>query len=526
MSRKIVTTLKNVGVSIALLFGIISCEQDLEDIAIGLVDNPYFSVGDTIFEVIAYNINIDSSRVDNNNLSRIPPLSLLGVNRDENFGHKKSAVLSQLNLPLLGVDFGLNATIDTVILDIPYFATKSEEDQDAVDPETGDPILDEGGNPIQVPDFTLDSVYGNTSQKFQIIVNELGTYLNELDPDDPTKKKAYYSDKEYQLEDELFSGDFITNRNDTVLYVLRKDLDGDPNTIDQIDTIKALGGVPSMKFNLNEEFFQNNFIDNPNSGDFDSNANFIRFFKGLYVDADGQDGALTNIAGLNATMTIYYSNDVENDGETVRIAQTMRFPFAGVRTAKYENSYAGFPIEDDLLNPDKENGEAKLYVQGAAGTEVIIELFSPETLEMLRNEDLLINEANLKIYIDNAQNDEVPNRLFLYNYDDDSTLKDFRIDGLGRVYGGELQYDDDGNPESYKFRITYYISDVLDLTNPIKLSKLALKNFVTADIPTIGVLDTVVRDYNWIPKGVVLKGNLPELDEKRIKLELFYSKSK
>ena len=45
MSRKIVSTLKNVGVSIALLFGIIACEKDLEDIAIGLVDNEYFSVG-------------------------------------------------------------------------------------------------------------------------------------------------------------------------------------------------------------------------------------------------------------------------------------------------------------------------------------------------------------------------------------------------------------------------------------------------------------------------------------------------
>ena len=60
MSRKIVTTLRSVGVSIALLFGIIACEKDLEDIAIGLVDNQHFSVGDSIFEVIAYSINIDS----------------------------------------------------------------------------------------------------------------------------------------------------------------------------------------------------------------------------------------------------------------------------------------------------------------------------------------------------------------------------------------------------------------------------------------------------------------------------------
>ncbi len=524
MSRKIVTTLKYVGLSISLFFGIISCEKDLEDIAIGLVDNQYFSVGDTIFEVIAYNVNVDSSRVDNN--SSELPLSLLGVKRDENFGIKKSTFISQFYLPLGGVDFGDNATIDTVILDIPYFATKSEEDQDATDPETGEPIEDEDGNPIQVPNFTLDSVYGNTSQAFNITINELGTYLNELDPDDPTKKNAYFSDKEYQLEAELFSDDFKTNRNDTVLYVLRKNLDGDPNTIDDIDTIKSLGTVPSMKFNLDENFFKNNFIDNPNSSDFDSNANFIRFFKGLYVDANGLDGALINAAGSNASMTIYYTNDVETNGEIVRTARAMRFPFGGVRTAKYDNNYSGSPVENAVLNPDLENGERKLYVQGAAGTEVVIELFSQETLEMLRNENLLINEANLNFYIDNNQDDELPLILFLYNYDDNSTLKDFRVDGGSGVFGGRLQYDDDGNPVSYKFRITYYISDVLDLTNPIKLSKLALRNFLFTDVPTIGVLDTVVKDYNWIPKGVVLKGNLPELDKERIKLEIFYSKSR
>jgi len=525
MSRKIVTTLRNVGLSIGLLFGIISCEKDLEDIAIGLIDNPYFSVGDTIFNVIAYNINVDSSRVDNNNTAKTP-LYLIGVNRDNNFGMKKTTLISQVYLPVGGVNFGDNATIDTVILDIPYYATRSIEDQDAIDPETGEPIDDEDGNPIQVPNFTLDSVYGNTSQEFNIKVSELGTYLNELDPDNPTKKKSYYSDREYELDAELFSDDFKTNRNDTVLYVLRRTLDDDPNTIDDIDTIKGQASIPSMKFNLDEDFFKINFIDNPNSGDFDSNASFVRFFKGLYVDANGPDGALINVAGLNASMTIYYTNDVISGDETLRKARTMRFSFAGVRTAKYENDYSGFPIEDDLLFPDVENGEAKLYVQGASGTEAIIELFSPETLEMLRNENLLINEAKLKVYIDNNQNDEVPMRLFLYNYDDNSTLKDFRLDGGTGVFGGDLQYDDDGNPENYEFRITHYISEVLDLAKPKKSSKLAIKNFVNTDIPTIGVLDTIVKDYNWIPKGVVLKGNLPQLDDKRIKLVLFYSKSK
>ena len=33
----------------------------------------------------------------------------------------------------------------------------------------------------------------------------------------------------------------------------------------------------------------------------------------------------------------------------------------------------------------------------------------------------------------------------------------------------------------------------------------------------------VVPNFNWIPKGVVLKGNLPSLEDKRMKLQIYYS---
>ena len=538
MLRKIVSPLKKVGIALTMLFVVIACEKDLEDIAIGLVDNEYFSTGDSIFEVLAYTVHDEPSRVDNNWASRTP-LYLLGINKDENFGYKKSALISQAFLPLTGVDFGDNAVIDTVILDIPYYATRSLEDQNATDPDTGEIIEDEDGNPISVPDFTLDSVYGNRSQAFNIKINELETYLNVLDPEDPTKNKSYYSDKDYELNSELFNDDFKTNRNDTVLYVLRKNLDDDPNTIDQIDTIKAQGSVPSMKFSLDENFFQQNFIDNFNQSDFDSNDNFVRFFKGFYIDANGDDGALINVAAANARFTIYYTNDeIVNElgsedlngngvfgesGVTVREAHRVGFPFGGVRTGKYENNVSGYPVDDALLNPDMVNGEKKLYVQGAAGTKSIIKLFSNETLEDLRSGQFLINEANLTIYLDDNQNQEVPRQLFLYNYDDNSTLVDYRVEGASGVYGGRLQYDDDGNPESYKFRITFFVSDLVKSTNTEESTKLALRNYLTTDVPTVGVLDTIIQDFNWIPKGAVLKGNLPSLEDKRMKLQIYYT---
>jgi len=537
MLNKIKTIFKNIGLFLIVLFGIISCEKDFEDIAIDLIDNKAFSVGDSIIEIISYSVNVDTSRVDNNDLNK-QPLYLLGVNQDLKFGHMKSAILSQVFLPVFGADFGDNAIIDLVVVDIPYYATRDTV-QNAVDPITGDDILDDEGNPIITPSFSLDSIYGNKSQEFNIAINELGTFLNVLDPEDPTKTKVYLSDKDYQIKDQLFSGDFKPNRNDTVLYVERKYLDGDPNTVNDIDTVKAENSGPSMKFLLNNEFFKNRFIDHDNSSDFLSNDNFIQYFRGLYIDANGFDGALMNVAASNAKMTIFYTNDeIRDEGDDedlnyngingeedvlVKIKHDMIFNFGGVRTGKYIRDNAGSEVYNALINPDKDNGEEKLYVQGAAGSEIIIDLFTDENLEILRNQNWYINEANITMYIDGDQS-EVPQKLFLYNYDDNSTLNDFKFENPD-VFGGDLEYDDDGNPERYKFRITSYITDILDSDDPILPSKLAIKNYQTTDLPTLVLLDTIVKNYNWIPKGVILKGNLPKEDnDKRIKLEIFYSK--
>lgn len=545
MINRNATIFKNIGLGLIFLFAIISCEKDFEDIAIDLIDNKAFSVGDTLIEIISYNKNIEFSRVDNNN-GRKQPLSLLGVNQDNDFGHVKSALISQLNLPIIGVAFGDNATIDQVILDIPYFATR-DGDQDAIDPDTGDVIEDEDGNAIQVPNFKIDSIYGNKEQEFNITINELGTFLNTLDPDNPSKGMKYYSDKVYEIKDQLFSDDFLSDRNDTVIYVNRDKviigIDENDDLIYDIDTVKAEDSKPSMKFSLDKNFFKNRFVDHEGSSDFENNAVFYHYFRGLYVDANGSDGALLNLSTLKAKMTIYYTNDIIKDegadedlnfngvkGETgvvIKTKQSMHFALGGVRTGNYTRDYNRPEIINALDNPNVDAGEKKLFVQGAAGSEAIIDLFPRvDDLDELRQKGWLINEANVTIYLDGDQ-DEVPSSLFLYNEENASMLPDYYAFNFGpEVYGGLLEYDEEGNPEKYKFRITKYVKDILNEDDPKKSSKLALKNFVNTDGFDPQVIDTLVADYNWIPKGIVLKGNLPDTDMERIKLEIYYSKSK
>lgn len=517
MTKKFSTSKYIILISVFII-GLVSCERDFKDIGIALVDNNKFDTKTLISDIIAYNKPIDSVRVDS------LPQYILGVNQNNTFGKTTASIATQISLPGAGTDFGINPTIDSVILNIPYYNTKVAN-KTIVDPnsDTNDSII--------VPTFELDSIIGNKTTPFTITVSELGTFLNNLDPIDPTKRKIYYSNRTYNtVNPPLYTGLFSPNADDTVSYIKYKDLD---NAVFDIDTIKVTGSVPSIKMPLDESFFKNNFLDKSSSAELSSNDEFKHFFRGLYINASGLDGSLLTLPLSRGNITIYYSNDVSvmdtsNITTVTRTKQKMVFSLSGIRTNKFEQDYslATSSIQTKLLNPDKINGEQKLYIQGASGSEIVLKLFTNEDLENIRSKNWLINEANIKLYVDKDESgDNLPNRLFIYNFDNSSHLIDLISEGP-TLLGGGLEYDDNGDPELYKFRITDYITNILKQENPIEASNLAVKAYSSYDIPSfVRVSDTIVKPFNWNPKGVAIFGN-KELSAKKLSLEIFYTEPK
>lgn len=513
MSTKIVNSIKYIGVLTLVLFSLIACEKDFENVGVGLVDNNLFTPDVETFEVISYNESLENSRVES------MPTHLLGIYNHKDFGLLKSSLIAQLNIG--SIKFTDDMSIDAVVLDIPYFATKKEKNSNGT------------------PNFELDSIVGKQDIEFNIKVHELGTYLNFLDPVDPAKNKKYYSDESYTKKALLYSGMFKPNKNDTVLYVERKFLDDNPNTVDDRDTIKKENLLPSIKIPLDKDFFKNNFLNQQNSGVFDSNDSFINYFRGLVIDAEGNDGAMMQLSTSNATVTIYYSNivltdetteDLNGDGDTddtdvpVKTKQSATFSLNGLKTSQYTRDYTTSTINilQDFNNPDKVNGEDKLYVQGAAGSIAVLELFNGIDLNEIREKNWLINEASLTLYVDNPADTIIPNKLYLYKYDYHSQILDANTEGF---IGGVLQKDEDNKPLKYEFLITDYISEVLkNDTDALNIDKLAIKTYNLRDNPR-SLSDTLVRGYSWDAKGVVLTGNLPITEAKRLKLEIFYTKN-
>ncbi len=513
MLTKFMNSIKSVFVFCSILFSVIACEKDFEDVGVSLVDNNLFNTKDSIFEVIAYNSNVASSRIDG--LLALRGLYNLGIYHTPNFGLLNASIAAQVGSNS-EIDFGLNPVIDAVILDIPYYSTRESEDND------------DG-----TPNFTLDSILGNQDFEYNLKVSRLATFLNSLDPNDLTKVKQYYSDETYTGSTELYSGSFKPNKNDTVLFVNRNLFEG----AESIDTIQNDDLSPSIKLPLDKTEIERIFLTEASDANLESFENFVTYFRGILLEAEGiEDGSLMSLQTSNISFNIYYTNEVLTDEEgidlngdddtidvnvPVKSKQTLTMSLLGIVTGNYTRNYSGSAIESFLNTPNITNGEEKLFIQGSAGSNAEIEI--QIDLDEIRAKNWLINGAIIDLYVeDDEENRIVPEQLYLYNADNNSFIIDVITEGTINGIGGFLERDEDtGIPIRYRFSITDYISELLKSNSTDGLSKLGLKVYHPTEVPRTA-LDTLVKDYSWRSKGVVLKGN-KLIDEERLKLTIYYT---
>ena len=156
----------------------------------------------------------------------------------------------------------------------------------------------------------------------------------------------------------------------------------------------------------------------------------------------------------------------------------------------------------------------------------------PDELEEIRENNWLINEARLTLYVESYSTNWIPERLYLYKIgntddddeenDEDSQVKDVmtNLDGIG----GNLVRNTEGLPEKYIFNITDYITEITRIDSELTLQNLGIKVFDPKDVPNLNLANDVIMDaFDTNPKGLVLKGNLPNSDDTRAKLEIFYT---
>lgn len=501
---------------------VISCEEDFTDINSSIATNNQFSTNDTILEVEITGKNVERVRADGIALGGTLGQYLLGVYNDNKYKKIEASIISQLQIPIAdslniqnyGTDTTVVTTVDGALLRIPYLATLNEDTSNG-------------------PDFTLDSIIGNQSVPFTLNVFRLSTFLNTLDPTNPAKLNNFSSDHVYDVfSEKLNTVDNIQitpNRRDTTQVIERK-IGG---VVYDRDTIKYDNSNPYIAIPLKNDRIKELFFDEYETSNFSSQAAFDDYFRGIKIQAEGNDGSLISL-NLNSNTTqpmiqIYYTSVVSVSGTVIdTITKNDTFLLSGVRNSEYK-----------MTNAVQSPASNQFALQGTAGTTAEVKIFGDDldnngvsdAIDVLRTKDWLINDATLTFYVDKDavgfDTISTPSILYLFregltssNVEQQTQVLDY-ITESDQV-GGFLSLDDTRKPDMYTFKITDYVSELvagrLNTTDP-----LGIKVFNPTD-PPLSSVDTILGPYNWNPKAVMLLNQELLNGARRAQLKISYSK--
>ena len=490
--------------------------------------------------------------------------------------------------------------LTAVYLDLPFFNNTNDSDGDGVidlydsDPQNiqsdsdgdglsdiiefeagtnplsndsdGDGILDPNDTDsssynVEQQVYEIDSVFGNRSAEFDLKVYELTYYLSTLDPaNNFESSKAYFSDDDFYEQGfygKTLHDDSVNLNFDEIPVFYTED---DPATEEDELTQVNFYETPRLRVPLDVNFFQRTFINLEGSEKFVNQANFNNFFKGLIVRAENFTDDLYMMLDIsNSRIVLEYDynsyningtyDDVSDDTIEIKKGSSV-IPLGGVTINIYDHENFDPKILAEVNTSAENIPSEKIYLNGSKFISKL-KLFSNDNsvsdeLKSFMSRDVLINEANIVLHLDEemskSNSKTLPERLYIYSYDNGSPIedynKDFSIDytttslNMNKfTFGGLLQYDSNDNPTSYKFNITNHVSNIvrndslnidLGLTTMSNIDDVfTLKNGYLPNMKKILLPSSSLS----FPFPVSLFGSSPDESNlsKRLKLEILYT---
>lgn len=485
--------------------------------------------------------------VQTNNL----PSFLLGSYNHPQFGRSNSSFVGQMVPSEYNHDFGDNVVLDSVVLTIPYYSRGIDTS------EEGDIT------------YEIDSVYGDSPIKISVYRNNF--FFRTFDPfSDFDTSQSYFSNGSLSVEEVIDSGQL---EGELLFEIDNFVPSADQINLTQIDTAGnpyvAQRIAPALRFKLdnpNESFWESNFFENEGNQVLTNEPNFKEFFRGLYIKVESSsDGSmmLLNFASSNTKLTIHYTSDNTNIGDSdtgsVDEIETNQHEYVMNFSGNLINLFENETVVDvDLM--DQTNGNENIYLRGGEGIISTIDLFSGTTIgdngEEISEFDLfkdffydeisdepirIINEAYIEFFVNQGfSNNDEPERIYLYNYEQNSALIDYfldqsvssltinaKINHLEPLVRDSL---DDDKGIKYKIRITEHLNNLIlrDSTN----AKLALgvisdvasvQNFKILGDNSESENKSLASGVILSPKGTILHGNLSSDIEKRPRIKIYYT---
>lgn len=552
-----------------IILSFIACDNDFSTIESDVInpDNATsFRIESNSNEIITYTKPYGPVQSNEFGLN----LSTLGI-YDDIYGRTTASFVTQLAPSTFDPVFGDNASIDSVVVTIPFFSTATDFDDD--------------GNII----YEIDSILPKSAnyENLRLRIFENNYFIRDFDPTgDFNESQIYYSNKTASTSESIsnLEGEelifldkpqtsYVNGENNEVtinsdVFVLEEeDNEDDEDDLPQVIERQA----PGIRLRLDPTFWQAKILDMEGDAALSSQNNFAEYFRGLYFKAEPNntgDGnfLLLNTGSTNANVTIYYKNITTTTGddgveeENINTG-TYVLNFSPNKINFFNNEYTQ-PINEG----DSELGDSKIYLKGGEGAMAAIKLFDGfydeeegiTNFDHFRSEFInldpsdgtfesskrLINEANLVFYVDQVTDpNNEPNRLFLYDIDNNLPLIDYYLDGTNNSLPSfskinhlePLEREDEDDPTSvgvkYKFRITEHINNLLirDSTNvelglAVSLNVNIEEAFTQRKTQTNSDIDFKVPASSTVsPRGIILHGNNTSEQSKKVYLEIYYT---
>jgi hypothetical protein len=511
MTKKIVY----LSVALVSLLFVISCEKDFREIGGNVISNNQFDTKQITLEVIVKDSVLEAVRADNLAIGSLGEY-LLGVYNNPDYERIEASIVSQLGIVVnpqtvqntTEAESGNEEDLDSIyvfneaVLEIPYTSTRLENESDGK------------------PKFRLDSLLGDSSIPMSLEVFRNGTFLNNLNPGDPTQQNSYMSNATY-VETELLNDDpgftYTPDPTDT-LFVFEREL----STGEKFkDTTKLANSIPFLTVPLNKTRMKELFWDKFSDTEFASQNDLNNYFRGIILKTQGTDGSMVPLSlGTNAPRLKFYYTITTLDEGVVKdtIVGNYTFNFAGVVNSQYK-----------MTAPQNAVPSNSFAIQGTAGSMATINILNGTELQDLRSQNILINDASLVFNIDTSRDTtKVPSRLLIFKntgVGDGEQIEDSYTEQL--FFGGFLGDDDEGKPKEYTIRITDYVSNLVsgesDENYPLVLK---VYNSGTDAAVINNFVQTQINTYNWNPRGVTLLNHSSANGENRAKLIISYSEEK
>ncbi len=454
---------------------LINCEPDVDSLGEQLFLNDLTKGVETSYDIIGF--NIDNKDTIQSNAAKIDSGAVIGAFAENQFGMQKAAYLTQLRLSTYDPDFGKNAQVDSVVLVVkPKYAS------DSVVSSSNDTFVytnTDGNIDAKKVVKTYPVVkFGKTDTKLTLKVHEVLSFLNAA-------SDVVSSGNTYSLNSQVLGSKDFYGKISSVSITKRSD-----------ESSSLFSSEAGIRIPLNANFFQNKIVNMQGKAELKDVANFIRYFRGLRISVEENDGYLMTIAPNDMSLIMYYKYDKTSDNVTTRPQTSFTFDLGtdNAHIGEYKYDRSGSAWASALGNINSTSGDKKLFAQGMGGPSIGVKI-PAVTIDSLKHlyetKKAAIISAKIRLYTDASWSNEYykPNKFTIIQHyldADNSNKSTFAFTQDITKLTGATNFkvftasDLSVNPSYYDFTVTQSVKDLVesDVNNTDRYFKIDLARFL------------------------------------------------